>query len=185
MLRTALSRTVAALIGCLVLGGSAAAQSQAPSLEYAVKATYLYKFIPFVTWPDSAFVTETSPFLICVTGHDPFDHLLADAIAGQRVGARPVLLEHPAIVTAATKCQILYIGGSAGQSVAQALQAVAGTPVLTVTDSGLGGRAKGVIDFTVVAEHVRFDIDDAAAAANGLTLSSKLLSLAVHVITRS
>jgi hypothetical protein len=30
--------------------------------------------------------------------------------------------------------------------------------------------------------HVRFEIDNAAAAANGLTISSKLLSLAVRVL---
>jgi hypothetical protein len=39
-------------------------------------------------------------------------------------------------------------------------------------------RAHGVISFVVIANHVRFDIDNAAAEDAGLRISSKLLSLA-------
>ena len=56
-----------------------------------------------------------------------------------------------------------------------------GKPVVTVTDSGL--KAHGVISFVIEDNHVRFDIDDAAAAAGGLMISSKLLGLA-HAVKR-
>jgi branched-chain amino acid transport system ATP-binding protein len=42
------------------------------SAEYAVKAAYLAKFIPFITWPDSAFSSPAAPVTICVLGEDPF-----------------------------------------------------------------------------------------------------------------
>jgi len=51
------------------------------SLETAVKATYLYKFAPFVTWPQ-----RPGPFVICVVGRDPFGPVLDQAVAGQRAG---------------------------------------------------------------------------------------------------
>jgi len=50
--------------------------------------------------------------------------------------------------------------------------------VLTVTDGGRGGDV-GIIQFVMEDGHVRFDIDEAAARASGLSISSKLLSLAV------
>ncbi len=61
-----------------------------------------------------------------------------------------------------------------------------GAPILTVTDSSMRGPgSKGVIDFVIKDNRVRFDIDDQAAAKNGLNISSKLLSLAVAVRPRS
>ena len=54
--------------------------------------------------------------------------------------------------------------------------------MVTVTDSGL--KARGVISFVIEDNHVRFDIDDAAAAQGGLMISSKLLGLAHAVKQR-
>ena len=56
------------LIGALSLAQPAAADA---SLEYAVKAAYLTKFIPFITWPDGALPSPTAPVTICVAGDDP------------------------------------------------------------------------------------------------------------------
>ena len=55
-------------------------------------------------------------------------------------------------------------------------------PMLTVTDSN--APKPGVIAFVVEHNHVRFDIDDAAAARDGLVISSKLLGLARNVKPR-
>jgi hypothetical protein len=61
------------------------------------------------------------------------------------------------------------------------LAALRGAPVLTITDADRMPAAVGIIGFTIRDGHVRFDVDDAAAAANGLTISSKLLGLAYSV----
>ena len=53
--------------------------------------------------------------------------------------------------------------------------------MLTVTDNATDPAATGIINFLIVDDHVRFDINNSTAAAGGLTISSKLLSLAVHV----
>jgi len=57
--------------------------------------------------------------------------------------------------------------------------------VLTVTDSMTDPRSKGIINFVIDNNRVRFEIDNRAAAENGLTISSKLLSLAISVRPRS
>ena len=38
------------------------------SLELAIKATFLYKFAPFVEWPDTAFASPSSPLWLCMIG---------------------------------------------------------------------------------------------------------------------
>jgi hypothetical protein len=75
-------------------------------------------------------------------------------------------------------------GGDAA-AVTAALDAARGKPILTVTDLQANAAVHGMIGFVVENGHVRFDIDDAAAAQSGLTVSSKLLSLARSVKPRS
>jgi hypothetical protein len=151
------------------------------SLEYAVKGTYLYKFIPFVNWPSSSFPSGTSPITICIYGSDPFGPALARAVRSDNAGPHPTWLQDVQSPDALAACQILYIGNDA--PVGDVLQAVAGKPILTVTETP--GGAHGVINFVLEGPHVRFDIDDALAAKDGLTISSKLLALAHVVIPRS
>jgi hypothetical protein len=150
----------------------------AAALEYAVKANYLYKFAPFVEWPPRVFPTPTAPLSICVVGQDPFGSALDDAVRGQNFNARPITVRRMASVAPDSACNILFVGRGSGQSPGDALKAVAGQPVLTVTDGGRGGEG-GVVQFVMEDGHVRFDIDEAAARASGLVISSKLLSLAI------
>lgn len=149
------------------------------SLEYAVKATFLYKFAPFVEWPEIALPPPNGPLNICVAGRNPFNQLLDRAVAGQRLNGHPFAIRHMAQVTADSDCQILFVGGSDEQSVAQGLDQVRGRPVLTVTDSDDDSASHGVINFVVSDNKVRFQIDEVAAERNRIAISSKLLSLAL------
>jgi hypothetical protein len=153
----------------------------AQSLEYAVKATYLCKFAPFVEWPAGS---AALPLELCVAGDDPFGPLLEQAAGGQQIGGRPLAVRRVDAVRSAEGCGILYLAGSSEQSVAQALDAVRGAPVLSVTDGAKSADAKGIVHFVVLENRVRFEIDVQAASASGLKISSKLLDLAVNARRR-
>lgn len=168
---------MAALIVCAGFSLPLAADRQ---LELAVKATFLYKFAPFVTWPAEAFDTPSSPFRLCVVGTDPFGALLDDAVRGQTVMSRPIALRRLASVDRQSGCHAVFVSGSAVQSAAEALRAVDRTATLTVTDATLGPH-RGIVHFVITNDRVTFDIDNAAAARNRLSISSKLLALARNV----
>jgi hypothetical protein len=156
------------------------AHSADRSLEYAVKATFLYKFASFVEWPQGSFARESSPFNVCVVGPDPFAGRIQEAVSGQSVGRHPIVLRQLATADRQSDCHVMFVSGSSTQSVAEALEAVSGTATLTVTDSALGTTA-GIMHFVIVDDRVSFDIDNAAAARNRLVISSKLLALARRV----
>ncbi|HEX7885358.1 MAG TPA: YfiR family protein [Phenylobacterium sp.] len=170
-----------ALVAALAIHG--AASGQAASIEYDVKAAYLYKFAPFVEWPPTAFASPSSPFQVCILGRDPFGLRLDRAVSGQRVADHPVAVRRLERVDAGSGCHILFLGASRSQTPADALKAVRGAPILTVADDGAGPGA--IIRFVLKDNRVRFDIDVAAATANRVTISSKLLSLATSVRTGS
>jgi len=169
---------VATWVLAMARAPSVHAQAHAP--EYAVKAAYLYKFAPFVIWPASAFPSASSPFYVCVQGDDPFDGALDQAVSGQRVEGHPAVVRRLKSIDGTTGCHILYLGGSRKQSAADAMRSIRGEPILTVTDQ-VQGVAGSVIKFVVKDSRVRFEIDVEAASANRVSISSKLLSLALAV----
>lgn len=151
------------------------------SLEYAVKATYLYKLAPFVSWPPTTFTAANAPFEICIVGDDPFDDYLENAIADHKFGTHPFAIRRLDTLGPGADCQVAFIGHLQSQSISDALAAVQGRPVLTVTDSGAADNDGSVLQFVIEHGRVRFDIDTAAAARNHLAISSKLLNLALAV----
>jgi len=188
MLRSAArfrSRTAPAVLAALSIalapGAATAADESDESLEYAVKAAFLYRFGSFVEWPAAVFVSPTSPFRLCIVGEDPFGSTLDQAVSGQQVGTRPIEVRRLKTVGRESGCQTLYIGVSEAPRLGQILETLRGSSVLTVSDGRASGTATGIIHFVIKNDRVRFDIDDEAAAQNGLVISSKLMSLALNV----
>ena len=171
---------LALVLACCGLCDAQATQPDI-SLEYAVKATYLYKLAPFVDWPPNAFGSADAPFAICIVGEDPFKGFLERAVAGRSVGAHPFVVRKLDALTASTDCRIAFIGHLRAQTLNDALATVQGQPVLTVTDSNIGAHTGSIIQFVIDRGRVRFDIDVEAAARNHLSISSKLLNLATTV----
>jgi hypothetical protein len=151
------------------------------SLEYAVKATYLYKLAPFVNWPPGTFHSLDAPFDICVVGPDPFDDFLEKSVSGHALGAHPFRIRRMETIGAEDDCQIVFIGYAQPEKIREALQALQGQPALTVTDSRQPDISGSIVQFVVRRGHVRFEIDNAAAARTRLVISSKLLNLALAV----
>ena len=171
-------------LAALVATASAAAQQQDNALEYAVKANYLYKFGPFVRWPDNAFASPTSPFTICILGRDPFGAQLDRLVQGAQVGLRAIAVRRLDAAAPRADCQVLYIN-AAPATVADALKQTKGLPVLTVTEIEHAPAPIGIINFVIQGNRVRFAVDNRAASENTLELSSKLLSLASSVTPKS
>jgi hypothetical protein len=177
----ALGVFIAAIAACTLAAAGDPAPSEEAGLELRVKATYLYRFAPFVSWPAGVYVRRRAPLVICVQGEDPFGPVLDRAADGQRVGTHPVVVRRLARIERRSGCQIVYLAGGPAQSSLQALQVLEREPVLTVTDEARGAPAKGIVHLLRERGKVRFSIDTGQAEAHGVAISSKLLALAVEV----
>lgn len=162
-----------------------AATATAPPvpLEAQVKAAFLPKFAAYVNWPSGAVSAPDDPVQLCVIGQDPFGRNLDDAVVRQRIGTHPVLLRRLENTAGAEHCSIAFLGGSTKQAIAAMQEALRGQPILTVTDASLGAE-RGMVHFALKDGRVRFHIDDALAARSSLSISARLLSLAISVKPR-
>ena len=109
MIRRPIRAVFTALTVALALAGGGARADDAGALALAVKATYLYKFQPFVTWPEQAPLAAGEAFNICIVGRDPFGAVIDRAVAGQTAGQHPLAVVRLAAVPDDADCRILYI----------------------------------------------------------------------------
>jgi hypothetical protein len=167
-------RGAAALLAIAVVTGTVSAQG----LEYEVKAAFIYNFVPFVEWPPAALGDSPAPFRMCLYGDDPFGERLARMVRGEQLKDRPIVIERVPVNAAASHCHLLFVPATQAGRVAAAIRAAAGGPVLSIGESPDFIRSGGMINLVVDGGRVRFDVNAAAAAARGLTVSSKLLRIA-------
>ena len=172
----------AAALLCLVWNGTCAAQSDAA--EYRIKAAYLYKFAGYIEWPAQAFAQGDSPIVIGVAGADALADELAQIVGGRSVNGRPLMVKKLTRQDALKGLHMLFIGRGEAHA-ADMLAAARSLPLLTVTelDEDRKGAAAS-INFVLVDDKVRFDVDLEPAEQAGIKISSRLLTVARKVSSK-
>jgi hypothetical protein len=171
---------------CLLLCAPLPISSQeSTAAEYRSKANFLATFPSFVDWPESAFTSVQSPFLICVRGDFSFGTSLAELARrasphGRRVEVRWVHQDQEL-----RNCHIAFVSRSESKRYTKLLQLLEGIGVLTVgeTESFLG--AGGAVSFYFEHETLQFEVNLIAADTAHLKISSRLLALARHVVSKT
>jgi YfiR/HmsC-like len=149
-----------------------------------VEAAYLYNFGKFVRWPADT-DTGTPPFSICIVGDDPFGQRLDRLVANESIQGHPILMRRLQTVSAATACQIVFLGASEEPRLAKDLAELQKKPVLTVSSLPDFLDHGGMIQFLQINNKVRFAVNLAAAEQAGITFSSELLKVAVTVDSKA
>src|SRR3546814_2692276 len=106
--------------------------------------------------------------------------LVGRAVAGQAVDGRTFVTPAPTSVAQAKHRHIAYFGAAGFVPAPALLEALRGRPALTITDTA-AGTSGGVVHFLLDGGRVRFEIDARLAELNGLTISSRVLELALRV----
>lgn len=148
--------------------------------EYQIKAAFIYNFARFVDWPTQAFADATSPMTIGLLGKNVFGDDLQQVINGKAIKGHPLQFKQFNSMPDATNCQVLFISSSEKSHFSRILARLQGTSVLTVSETDGFIEGGGMINLKIVDQKVRFEINNDAAKKAGLTISSKLLSLALN-----
>lgn len=162
----------------LLLGAHRAPAQESGASEYQVKAAFLYKFTRFVDWPSSAFSSGNSPFVIGVLGRDPFGSTLDRTLEGKSVGEHPIVVRRYKTLDDMQTCHILFISESENDRVAKTVARLGRSPILVVGDMPRFVQRGGAVNFVIEDSKVHFEINPDAADRAGLSISSKMLSLA-------
>ncbi len=151
--------------------------------EYRVKATFLFNFAKFVTWPATVQGAPGAPTVVGVLGQDPFGAVLDQTLVGQNVAGHPFQVRRLTGQDSLTGCHLLFISRSEKDRLATLLSGLRHQPVLTVSETDGFCQQGGLVNFTIVEGKVKIEINPAECEKAGLKVSSKLLSVAKVVPT--
>jgi uncharacterized protein DUF4154 len=180
--RKAALQAVALLLLPMLCATGAAPQSEELS-EYQVKAAFVYNFAKFVEWPAEAFPDRNAPLRVCVLGENPFGQELMRVVNGKKIGGHDLIVSNFLEAHLAKSCHVLFVSSSERGRIAQVIESLRGTSVLTVGETGDFVRQGGIIRFVLEEGKVRFEVNLGASDRARLKISSKLLSLARAVFT--
>ncbi|VWC62984.1 hypothetical protein BLA18112_01280 [Burkholderia lata] len=148
-----------------------AADSAVASHDTAVRQVVL-GIISFTHWP-----TTPVRLHLCVTGRPDYARGLTDTLqAGSTLlDVQRVRFDDPALGIA---CDIVYLGNLSADERARVRAAVAGHPVLTISEHDPSCTAGGMFCLNVDGERVSFDINLDAVARSGVRVHPNVLNLA-------
>ena len=182
-------RRAIALLGIALFGWAAnwTAIAQvaegAGSIEYRVKAAFLYRFAGYVDWPAATFANPNAPLTIAIISAEGLAAELEKAVLGRTVGDRVVAVKRIKSGDSLAGVHLLFIGKAEAARLPQMVQVAQANSTLTVTESDGALRQGSVINFIIVEQRVRFEISLDSAEKSGLKLNSRLLAVAQQVLS--
>jgi hypothetical protein len=167
------------------LGGESETVSDAETVEYQLKAGFLFNFAKFVQWPATnsagVEVAQTNEFRIGVVDVSNAHSVLSSALNGKQVMHRRVVIERVETPTAAARCNLLFVTRNPTKQAKEMLAHVAAKPVLTVGETPGFAIQGGCINLVPHEHRLRFEVNLDAAAKAGLKVSSQLSAMAIVV----
>ena len=165
----------------VILAGSFSAAQASKPTESQVKATYLYNFGKFVTWPiDRAAVSGA--FAICILGKDTLGPILDETVQGEKINDKRIQVLRISKLSEMSACNILFISSSEENHLPGIIAEAQRVHVLTVSDIPRFAERGGTIGLVNQEDRIRFEVNRTRAEECHLGLSSELLKVAVKVI---
>lgn len=181
LVESGLRQSFVALIGWACFVSSVAYAQESKPSDYQVKAAYIYNFGKFVKWPPMSAAGRTGVFTICVFENDSFGTVLQSTLARASLNGRPVVIKRLEKPKDASGCHILFIDSGQETRLPEILAAAKEASVLTVSDMPDFTRRGGMIQFVLIGDKVRFEINIASAESASLVLASDLLKVATAI----
>ena len=166
----------------MLAGAVTGAVAQTQPDEYQLQAAFLFNFGKFIDWPPTA---KAGALIICLTESPKTADALEALTRGKRVNGREVTVQRGIPKDGTDGCHILFIGQKTKGNRRSQLAAIRNLPVLTVGADDDFLMQGGMVNLANEDSHIQLQINRDLAERAGLTLSSKLLSLAKIVRSKS
>lgn len=164
------------LIGLLCFLALPAIGQQRPTHE--LHSMMIYNFLKYIEWPGGK---NTGEFVIGVIDDDQVYNTLNTWYGNKTRGNKTFKIVKASSSDDLTQYQLVYLGKGGSDSLDGVLSKVADQPVLTVT-AKKGLAAKGsCINFRVIDNRLKFELNQSAISKTTLKASSQLAAMAIVI----
>lgn len=153
--------------------------SQAQSSEgYAIQANFIYHFTKYIDWPGDK---KKGDFIIGIVGESPLFDALKNSIGNKKSCSQKIVIKKFPPFAASFDCHILFVNDGMSSHFKKILAATAGAPTLLVTESeGLAHRGS-CVNFIIVDNRLKLEINKNNITQRNLSIASELLQLGIPV----
>jgi hypothetical protein len=156
---------------CMFISFSGKAQQET---NYAVHANIIYHFTKYIDWPSSA---KSGDFIIGIAGDTPLYDELKKNTANKMAGTQRIVIKRISSIDEVYSCQILFVGEDESGDMKKIAAKTAGSPILLVSESEGLAQKGSCINFTIVSDHLKLEINKKNIEQRGLSIASELLKL--------
>ena len=148
------------------------------SISYALHANIIYRFTKYVEWPD---YEKPGDFVIGIVGDTPLFNELQQFVENKTVGGKKIVIKKMSASADSYDCQILFISEDKSKSLKKIAEITSENSILIVSESS-GLALKGsCINFVIVNDHLKLEINKNNIVQRNLNIANELLSLGVIV----
>jgi hypothetical protein len=147
-------------------------------MNYAIHANIIYRFTKYIDWPEDK---KTGDFIIGIVGVSPLYEELRTFTAGKMVGSQKIVVKRISSAATYGNCHILFVCEDESGSLKKIASLTAGEPVLLLSEAEGSAHKGSCINFIIIDEHLKLEINKNNIAQRNLGIASELLSLGIIV----
>lgn len=144
------------------------------------QSLFIYNFASrYIEWPESY---KEGGFSIGVLGESPLTNFLNDLASTKKVVNQSIEVKKYSGLSEITKCHILIVPKDRQESIGDIMNKVKNHATLIITEKEGAVKQGSVINFVIVENRQKFEINKTAIEKQELKVSSQLLPLATQVL---
>jgi hypothetical protein len=171
------SKLLITLALATLINHHAYSQSQ-NEIDYAIHANIVYRFTKYIDWPD---YKKSGDFIIGIVGDSPLYEQLKNFITNKKVGNQKIVIRKFPSSLSTYDCHILFITEEKSNSLKKIAENTKGTSTLLVSESNGLARKGSCINFIVIEDHLKLEINKTNIEERDLNIATELLSLGIIV----
>ncbi|CAN5807083.1 hypothetical protein BH11BAC7_BH11BAC7_12800 [soil metagenome] len=144
-----------------------------------LKSVFIYNFTRYIDWPADY---KAGDFVINMFGTNAAMLTELNKMATTKtVGTQKIVIRNTTTLDGIGKCHILYVCNDVSTPISDILVRLKGKATLLVTEQPGLAKKGSAINFVVVENRQKFELNQMNAEKNNLKVSSSLLALAIPV----
>jgi hypothetical protein len=145
-------------------------------VNYKIHSLFMYKFTQYIEWP-----SNSGDFVIGVVGNSPITSELEAIAATKKVDTRNIVVKKMSASSDFSGCQMVFISEGQSSNITTIATKLQGKPVLLVSESPGAAKKGSGINFVIVDDKMKFELNKGAVEKQGLKVSGDLTKLAIVV----
>ncbi|MCC7303657.1 MAG: YfiR family protein [Bacteroidia bacterium] len=143
-----------------------------------IKAVFLYNFTKYIEWPQKY---KSGNFIIGVLADEGFAKEIDVFFNPKSIGSQRFEIKYFPKPSDISQCHMIYVSPNFSGNISEVLNRIKGKSTLLITEKAGYAKQGAAINFTVVENKQKFELNKANAEKYDLKVSSSLTNLAINI----